>query len=415
MLNLIEEFVFHLLIAGIIFIIPLMHRSRFFLRFIILTVLYSICSIVIDYFVVDTFDGISNRIYGYSFIAIVLVMLFIYIILLCDIGFWDALVVLANAYATQNFIYDLSKIIDINENEPWKIILVIMLHVGIYVACYLLISKKASDDGKYNASWIEAILYFAVVLSITLILSSITANYESTLDMGEAFKLMRFYGAACCLFILIWNTTMRRRYSVQRKLDNQTMLWEQQNKQLNFSRGSIELINTKLHDLKHQLENAENSDNPEVIRQSLHNARELITLYNSTQQTGNAVLDTILTEMSMRCEKDRINWSCIADGKGFENIEPTDLYSIVHGLLDNAISLSEKVTVSEKRVLSVTTFVKKQLTIFQCESYYETLINQKEQLQYIQSIIEKYDGSLSIDTSNNIFMSTVIIPFNQKM
>ena len=151
---------------------------------------------------------------------------------------------------------------------------------------YYFISKRASDDGKYDAPWIEAILYLGVVLSITLILSSITANYESTLDMGQAFKLVRFYGDVCCLFILIWNTTMRRRYSVQRKLDNQTMLWEQQNKQL---------------------------------------------------------------------------------------------------------------------------------TIFQCESYYETLISQKEELQYIQSIIEKYDGSLSIDTSTNIFMCTVIIPFNQKM
>lgn len=413
--DLIEEFIFHLLISGIIFIIPLIHRSRFILRFIVATTLYFIFSIAIDYIVVEIFDGVSNRIYGYSFIALVLVMLFVYIILLCNISFWDALVVLANAYATQNLIYDLSKIIDAKENQPLKITFTIILQLGIYIIFYFLISKRASDGGKYDAPWTEAVLYFAVVVSVTLILSSITAYYETPLEMAQAFKIMRFYGAACCFFILIWNTTMQRRYSVQRKLDNQTMLWEQQNKQLNFSRGSIELINTKLHDLKHQLEKAENTDDPEIVRTSIHNAKELITLYNSTQNTGNAILDTILTEISMRCERNRINWSCIADGKGFESLENTDLYSIIHGLLDIAISLSEKVATSERRVLSVTTFVKKRLTIFQCESYYETLIDQKDELQYIQNIIEKYDGSLSVDTSNNIFMCTVVVPNNQKM
>ena len=57
----------------------------------------------IEFLLVD--DGGTD-----SSIAIVLLMLLIYIISLSDIKFWDALIVLANAYATQNFIYDLSKI-----------------------------------------------------------------------------------------------------------------------------------------------------------------------------------------------------------------------------------------------------------------------------------------------------------------
>ena len=73
------------------------------------------------------------------------------------------------------------------------------------------------------------------------------------------------------------------------------------------------------------------------------------------------------------------------------------------------------VEAKERRVLSVTTFVKNQLTIFQCESYYQGTVDKEKELSYIENIIEKYNGSLSVDTSNNIFMCTLVIPFEQKM
>lgn len=415
-IEVIEDYTLHLLISVLLFCVPLRHKKPFIGRLVISTIAYVLFGAGIIFYIIRVAaGGIINTFLGYCSILTVLVVAYIYTIVICDVGVWDSLVVVANAYATQNFIYDVTKLIDIQDNQVIKIVLVIIIQIVCYFLFYNLIAKKISDDGRYDSRPAEAIAYFAVVLSVALILSSITARYEEMTDIGYAFFVMRIYGAACCLFILVWNMFMRRRFTVQRQLDNQMLLWEQQKKQLNFSRGSIELINSKLHDLKHQLENAENSDDPEVIRKSIHNAKELITLYNSTQQTGNPILDTILTEMSMRCEKERVNWSCIADGKSFDAMESTDLYSIVHGLLEIAIDLSVAVEAKERRVLSVTTFVKNQLTIFQCESYYQGTVDKEKELSYIENIIEKYNGSLSVDTSNNIFMCTLVIPFEQKM
>lgn len=43
--------------------------------------------------------------------------------------------------------------------------------------------------------------------------------------------------------------------------------------------------------------------------------QKALTIYDSMFQTGNQILDTILTEKKLYCEYNKINMTCIAEGK----------------------------------------------------------------------------------------------------
>ena len=78
-----------------------------------------------------------------------------------------------------------------------------------------------------------------------------------------------------------------------------------------------------------------------------------IQIYESMVQTGNEVLDTILTEKSLICREKGITVSCVADGSQMEFINTVDLYAILGNALDNAMEAVEKFKHQEKRQIDV--------------------------------------------------------------
>ena len=61
---------------------------------------------------------------------------------------------------------------------------------------------------------------------------------------------------------------------------------------------------------------------------------------------SNYVIDVVLVERSLQCEKAGIRLSCMIDGSKFEFMRQPDIYSLFVNILDNAID--------EKRVISLT-------------------------------------------------------------
>lgn len=68
----------------------------------------------------------------------------------------------------------------------------------------------------------------------------------------------------------------------------------------------MELINIKCHDLKHWFKRLQ-SLSGSAYEKEAKEIQKALAIYDSMFQTGNKILDTILTEKKLYCEYNKIN------------------------------------------------------------------------------------------------------------
>ena len=212
---------------------------------------------------------------------------------------------------------------------------------------------------------------------------------------------------------------------VRRELDAVQNVLQNQYIQYKQSKESIELINYKYHDLKHQIEFLRRESDPKKRNAFLNRMEDEIKQYEAQNKTGNSVLDTVLTTKSMYCTKHGITLTCVADGTLLSFMDVMDICSIFGNALDNAIECEMKITDKEKRLIHVTVTKQKNFLILKFENYYEEnlkysdgqLITTKKEKQYhgyglksIKYTVNKYNGAVSIDTKDNWFDLKILIP-----
>ena len=142
--------------------------------------------------------------------------------------------------------------------------------------------------------------------------------------------------------------------SVPQRRPRQHQLRLKQRQQYELSRKNIELINQKCHRLKMQLTDLRRECGKTLDDALLQELENSVMVYDSVVRTGNEVLDTVLTEKSLRCDQKNITWTCMADGQCLRFMDTVDLYILFGSLLDRAIAQVEKLTTAEKRVVAVT-------------------------------------------------------------
>lgn len=241
------------------------------------------------------------------------------------------------------------------------------------------------------------------------------ANIRTLVDLGGVAMLYAHF-VQCCE-----NKVRRELEAVKNVLQNQYQQYKQ-------SRESIDLINYKYHDLKHQIAVLRSEEDPEKRKEFLDKMEEDIRQYELQNKTGNKVLDTVLTAKSLYCAKHGITLTCVADGTLLEFMDTMDICSIFGNALDNAIECERKIENKEKRLIHVTVTRQKNFLLIRFENYYEgnlevseghfaTTKKEKEFHGYgIKSIrytVNKYGGAVSIDTENNWFDLKILMPVKE--
>ena len=245
-------------------------------------------------------------------------------------------------------------------------------------------------------------------------------------EVGNIRTLVDLGGIAILYAHLIQCCELRVRKeleAVQSVLQNQYVQYKQ-------SRESIELINYKYHDLKHQIAFLRSEEDPAKREAFLNRMEDEIRQYEAQNKTGNKVLDTVLTTKSLYCAKHGITFTCVADGTLLDFMDVMDICSIFGNALDNAIECELKIADKEKRLIHVTVSKQKQFLILRFENYYEEALKYQEGrlvttkkdkenhgygLKSIRYTVNKYDGAVSIDTQENWFELKVLIPMPEQI
>ena len=208
---------------------------------------------------------------------------------------------------------------------------------------------KGWTDGNHQKG-----IFFRTLISIAVFavsnMSYVNVNTPFTgrysFEMGNIRTMVDVAGIAILYAHLIQCCELRVRKeleAVQNVLQNQYAQYKQ-------SKESIELINYKYHDLKHQIAVLRSEADPGKREAFLDKMEADIKKYESQNKTGNKVLDTVLTTKSLYCAKHNITFTCVADGTLLDFMDVMDICSIFGNALDNAIECELKIPDKEKKI-----------------------------------------------------------------
>jgi sensor histidine kinase regulating citrate/malate metabolism len=227
----------------------------------------------------------------------------------------------------------------------------------------------------------------------------------------------------CCIIALDLQFMMVKKNQLETELDAVSYLLHEKEKQYAMSKESIDLINQKCHDMKHQIGLLGRAQG--IEREAVREMEETISVYDSLVKTGNEALDIILSEKTLACHGKGIRLTCVADGGKLNFIRDTDLYSLFGNLIDNAVEATVKLPSEEKRVISLVVKSVKGMVTVNVRNYFtgglrfENGIPKSTKgddryhgfgMKSIQRIVEKYGGNLSVQTDADVFFVNILFP-----
>ena len=417
-------------LACMIFILPLKKRTDKLRTALIMAIAFFIQSV----FLVATGNIPIFLWIPCMMMAVVLMIGFIWVC--CDVNRMDAIYLGMIAFVMAEFLASLEWqiVCFFCKNgiiARWiRILFLIGIYAGIALILYKILYTHLPKNGKANIRPKELVSTLSIAIAVFAIsnLSFLTIHtpFSGTysFEIGNIRTLVDFGGIAILYAHLVQCSEFRVRKeleAVQNVLQNQYIQYMQ-------SRESIELINYKCHDLKHQIAVLRSEEDPKRREEFLNHMENEIIQYEAQNKTGNKVLDTVLTTKSLYCAKHGITFTCVADGTLLEFMDVMDICSIFGNALDNAIECELKIADKEKRLVHVTVSKQKQFLILRFENYYEEELKYKEGslsttkkekeyhgygLKSIRYTVNKYEGAVTIDAKDGWFELKILIPLKE--
>lgn len=186
----------------------------------------------------------------------------------------------------------------------------------------------------------------------------------------------------------------------------------------------MELINIKCHDLKHWFQRLQGLSGSAYEKEAKE-IQKALTIYDSMFQTGNQILDTILTEKKLYCEYNKINMTCIAEGEKLDFLSESEICSLFGNIVDNAVTAVSHLEEEEKRTINILVRTRGNFLSIHEENYYEgelkksgngfeTTKKDKEHhgfgLKSIKMITENHHGNMSVTAEDGVFNINILIP-----
>ena len=215
-------------------------------------------------------------------------------------------------------------------------------------------------------------------------------------------------------------------YVAEKELSVMNVMLKSQYDQYRNYQDSLDLIQMKYHDLKHQITGLRAESDEEKRKKWIDSMEKEIAAFENISRTGNQVLDTILAAKIFHCRKNHIQITCVADGKLLDYMHVTDICSIFGNALDNAIEHVILIPDPEKRLIHLTVSAQKGFVFIKIENYCEAEISKNEEdlitttkkdsknhgfgLKSIRKAVEKYDGSVVFGVQQNWFELKILLP-----
>ena len=303
----------------------------------------------------------------------------------------------------------------------WEWILFFAFHVFGYLLLSIVFRHKNKLTRDRKTSRSVALLSLMTVLTVGVLIC-VARTFEA-----ESFALnivVKIFSIGFGFVVLIVCGGIFTQNEQEQQINILNQLMKQEKTQFENVKANMDVINMKCHDLKHILNKIEGK----LTEGEADSLREAIEFYDSNIKTGNEVLDVVLCEKAMTCQKNGIAFSCMANGERLDFLTPVQIYSLFGNIIDNAIEAVSKLRDENERVISLTvTSFGGELLIEESNFFSGELLisggipaTVKEDssrhgfgTKSIKYIAEQYGGTMEIKAEDNMFFLTVSFPLKQ--
>ena len=339
-------------------------------------------------------------------------------------GSWEALLCAVGGYTMQNLSSSVSEGVlmaleDLVGHMPSVTTFTatrLLSALLIFSATWLVLIKPIRRQGVTNEKDLRTVLLIGAVIlfNIAFDLAIKSLYLDGNVSHGILYVL-RAAQTMTCVFLLVMEYEL---FYVRHLRDSNALLksmMDEERRHYQISRDSIEAINLRCHDIRHQIRTI-GKGRGDIDQSVLDDITSQINVYDATIRTGNDALDTILTEKSLLCEGSGISFTCSADGRAVSFMRDVDIYALFGNILDNAIEAVVGLGDVERRSISLSVRSLGELTIIHEENLFSGTLSLSDGLpktskedtsthgfgtRSIRHIAEQYGGSLSISVDDS--------------
>ncbi len=368
-------------------------------------------------------------------LAAVLGLVFLMIFLCCRVtvggGVYFTLraFVLGESFASLDWLlfYYCAQTFPAFEKSLWGILLFVTLFSGLFAVMYLL-ERRFTETNRNLRIDKKSLLQAVLIAWGIYLLSNISNMYQKSTPFSSGLpeEILRIRALVDLGGVIMFYAYHMQMQEVSRKLEIEMLrqLMEAQYANYQMGKQSVDLVQKKYHDLKHQIA---------YLREELTSGEKLAHLdqmeaelksFEVQNDTGNRVLDTILSAKQLQCQTQHIAMHCVADGSCLGFMDVMDLSALFGNALDNAIESAVQVP-PEERLIELTVGERKGFVVItvgnSCGQIptFEGGLPQtsKDDSGYhgfgtrsIHDTAQKYGGSASFSAEDGWFELKVVLP-----
>ena len=407
------KFLLELMLAELIFLHPVETRRRFPLR---LLLILALCIAGQLLFPAGAVPSRSLPVQFVSFAGL-------FLLTVAAMGFCFRLSVpslfslCVAGYAVEHIAYHVSKIVQtltglfvgatLGPLQDWE-----LMELVVFPPVYLIALGTIGHFAAKNECWKKTDLRFnALSIAVVFICVGLTRLVNS---YGEEHSIpVSIYAITCCVMSLVVQFVLYRTVDLRMENTALNLMWQEERKQYELSKKTIDTINIKYHDLKHKLRDMR------LPEEEVESIKDAVRIYGSRIRTGNEALDVLLTENSLRCSEAGIRLTYMGNGADLGFMQTMDVYSLFGNAITNAVEAVEKLEDAEKKIIDIVSECRGELVSIHISNYFSGTLQIEDGLpktsktgeegfhgygmKSMKLIAEKYGGSLRASAEGDLF------------
>lgn len=314
-----------------------------------------------------------------------------------------------------------------SEQTAWRLLHMVVIYAVMYILVYLIERYLKKDIEELQITRRELLVVYFVVIVVYCISNVSYVDVKSIFSGGTAMDVFIIRTLADLSGMAVLYAYHIQVKEIQMRFEKDTLqnITNMQYQNYKLSKESIDIVNQKYHDLKHQINLLKTGADTEKAGEYLEQMEREIKIYETQNKTGNKVLDTILTSKSMHCQRHGIELKFMGEGQLLNFMEDMDISALFGNMLDNAIESVVKIKDRQKRLISIHVIQERQFIRIRTENYCEEDVQFQDGLpvttkkdkrfhgygtKSIKKIVEKYGGSVMAGKIDNWFELKILIP-----
>ena len=253
-------------------------------------------------------------------------------------------------------------------------------------------------------------LVSGLLLSAIFVVQSVMLLFQRGEDVNSALVVSAVLTQLYCLTLLYLQTELFKKSAMKKEMDMLNLLYERQRRQYLVARKNVQLINKRCHDLKVQIADLRRLA-PAAAEAQLREAEAAAAAYDTAADTGNEVLDVVLTEKTLLCQADGIRLHSVADGRCMRFLEAGDLYTLFSNVLDLCIQQAKAVPEPEHRMIDLVVVHRQGFAVISVAVPTQIAAPKEDYpLKVIRRIVEGHNGVLTCESAGGFYTVKILFP-----